>query len=113
MQEQSHRPEGRSSHQAIHIIVSRRQVHSVATPTRMRIFCQASPRSPPCAHAKGVSMPSRLYPEDQERVDAYLNQPANRVERRPFNVWLLLGVILGAVVAMGLLARLLASFVVI
>ena len=48
-------------------------------------------------------MPSRLYPEDQERVDAYLNQPENRVKRKPFNVWLLLGVILGAVIGMGLL----------
>lgn len=56
-------------------------------------------------------MPSRLYPEDQERVDAYLNQPANRVERKPFNVWLLLGVILGSVIGMGLLARLLGSLV--
>jgi|TARA_R110000850_G_scaffold228_9_gene1644 hypothetical protein len=79
----------------------------------MALLSQASPRSLHCAHAKGVSMPSRLYPEDQERVDAYLNQPANRVERRPFNVWLLLGVIFGSVVGMGLLARLLASFVVI
>lgn len=56
-------------------------------------------------------MPSRLYPEDQERVDAYLNQPENRVKRKPFNVWLLLGVILGAVIGMGLLARMLASLV--
>ncbi len=56
-------------------------------------------------------MSSRLHPEDQERVDAYLNQPANRVERKPFNVWLLLGVILGAVIGLGLMARMLASLV--
>ncbi|MFN3579348.1 MAG: DUF3094 family protein [Pseudomonas sp.] len=56
-------------------------------------------------------MPSRLYPEDQKRVDEYLNLPAQKVERKPFNVWLLLGVILAAVVGMGVLSRLLANMI--
>lgn len=56
-------------------------------------------------------MPSRLYPEDQERVDEYLNLPAQKVERKPFNVWLLLGVILAAVIGMGVVARLLANMI--
>ncbi|AQZ94646.1 DUF3094 family protein [Halopseudomonas phragmitis] len=56
-------------------------------------------------------MPSRLYPEDQKRVDEYLSAPHHQVERKPFNVWLLLAVILGAVVAMGLLARYLSTLV--
>ena len=70
-----------------------------------------SPAVQGCLHAKGNRMSSRLYPEDQKRVDAYLNQPENRVERKPFNVWLVLGVILGSVICMGLLARMLASLV--
>ncbi len=56
-------------------------------------------------------MPSRLYPEDQKRVDEYLNSPIHQVQRKPFKVWLLLAVIFGSVVSMGLLARFLASLV--
>ncbi|PKM30671.1 MAG: DUF3094 domain-containing protein [Gammaproteobacteria bacterium HGW-Gammaproteobacteria-11] len=56
-------------------------------------------------------MPSRLYPEDQKKVDEYLNLPAQKVDRKPFNIWLLLGIIFGAVVGMGLLARMLAGLV--
>lgn len=56
-------------------------------------------------------MPSRLYPEDQKRVDEYLSSPVHQVERKPFRVWLLLLVILGCVIAMGLLARVLAKLV--
>lgn len=56
-------------------------------------------------------MPSRLYPEDQKKVDEYLNLPAQKVERRPFKVWLLLAVILGSVIGMGLLSRLLGGLV--
>lgn len=56
-------------------------------------------------------MPSRLYPEDQEKVDEYLNLPTQKVERRPFKVGLLLLVILGSVIGMGLLSRLLGSLV--
>lgn len=77
----------------------------------MALFVKPALAALRCAQAKGLSMPSRLYPEDQERVDAYLNQPANRVERKPFNVWLLLGVILASVIGMGLIARMLASLV--
>ncbi len=56
-------------------------------------------------------MSSRLYPEDQKRVDEYLNSPLHQVERKPFKVWLLLLTILGAVIGMGLLARFLATLV--
>lgn len=56
-------------------------------------------------------MPSRLYPEDQKKVDEYLSLPAQRVERKPFKVWLLLLVILGAVIGMGLISRLLSGLV--
>lgn len=36
----------------------------------------------------------RLYPEDQARVDAVTRRGVNSVERKPFRVWILLGVIL-------------------
>lgn len=56
-------------------------------------------------------MPSRLYPEDQKRVDEYLASPVHQVERKPFRVWLLLAVIVGSVIGLGLLARFLATLV--
>lgn len=56
-------------------------------------------------------MSSRLSPEDQQRVDHYLNAPQHRVERPPFRVWRLLLVILLAVIVLGVLSRLLSRLV--
>ncbi|WOC79251.1 DUF3094 family protein [Stutzerimonas frequens] len=56
-------------------------------------------------------MPSRLNPEDQQRVDDYLRAPQHQVERRPFRPWLLLLVVLAIVVGLGLLSRLLSRLV--
>ena len=56
-------------------------------------------------------MPSRLYPEDQKRVEEYLNSPLHQVERKPFRVGVLLAVILASVIGLGLLSRALASLV--
>lgn len=56
-------------------------------------------------------MPSRLYPEDQKRVDEYLASPIHQVERKPFRVWLLLAVIVGSVIGLGLISRFLATLV--
>jgi len=54
-------------------------------------------------------MSSRLNPEDQQRVDEYLNSaPQHQVERKPFRPLLLLWVVLGVVIGIGLLSRLLA-----
>ncbi len=36
----------------------------------------------------------QLTPEDQARVDAVTHRGVNSVERKPFRVWILLGVIL-------------------
>ncbi|WP_341708328.1 DUF3094 family protein [Halopseudomonas sp.] len=57
-------------------------------------------------------MPSRLYPEDQKRVDEYLSSPVHRVERRPFRVWILIAIVVGSVIGLGLLSRLLAQLAV-
>ncbi|MDP3978938.1 DUF3094 family protein [Pseudomonas sp.] len=56
-------------------------------------------------------MSSRLSPDDQKRVDQYLSAPQHQVERQPFKVWRLLLIIVGAVIAMGLLSRLLSRLV--
>lgn len=57
-------------------------------------------------------MASRLYPEDQKRVDEYLALPQNRVNRKPFKVWWLLATLVLAVVGLGLLSRYLAFLVI-
>ncbi|MDX1300475.1 MAG: DUF3094 family protein [Pseudomonas sp.] len=56
-------------------------------------------------------MTSRLNPDDQKRVEQYLNAPQHQVERQPFKVWRLLLVIMIAVIGLGLLSRLLSRLV--
>lgn len=53
-------------------------------------------------------MSSQLNPQDQQRVDQYLSAPQHQVQRRPFNPWLLLALVLGSVLLLGLLSRALA-----
>lgn len=53
-------------------------------------------------------MTSRLNPNDQKRVEEYLQAPQHQVERRPFRPWLLLVVVLVVVIGLGLLSRLLS-----
>lgn len=53
-------------------------------------------------------MSSRLNPDDQQRVEQYLQAPQHRVERRPFRPWLLLVLVVAVVIGLGLLSRLLA-----
>jgi hypothetical protein len=56
-------------------------------------------------------MPSRLHPDDQQRVDQYLSAPQHQVERKPFRPGLLLLLTLAIVIGLGLLSRLLGSLV--
>ncbi|UCO99090.1 DUF3094 domain-containing protein [Metapseudomonas lalkuanensis] len=56
-------------------------------------------------------MPSRLTPEDQQKVDQYLNLSQHQVERQPFRPWRLLWIVLAIVVALGILSRLLSRLV--
>lgn len=51
---------------------------------------------------------TKLYPEDQAKVDAYLNRPNKRIERKPFRPWLLLGVIVIVMTVMSLFSYYLA-----
>jgi hypothetical protein len=53
-------------------------------------------------------MTSRLNPDDQQRVEEYLQTPQHQVERRPFRPWLLLVVVVAVTIGLGLLSRLLS-----
>ncbi|GFM67676.1 DUF3094 domain-containing protein [Pseudomonas cichorii] len=53
-------------------------------------------------------MSSRLNPDDQRRVQHYLNAPQHQVERRPFRPWLLLVLVIAVVIGLGFLSRLLS-----
>ncbi len=53
-------------------------------------------------------MTSRLKPDDQQRVEEYLQLSQHRVERRPFRPWMLLVVVLAATIGLGLLSRLIS-----
>lgn len=50
-----------------------------------------------------------LYPEDQKKVDQFLNSNVNSVPRKPFRPWRLLGFLLVILAFLTLLAFLLAS----
>lgn len=56
-------------------------------------------------------MPSRLSPEDQQRVEQYLSAPQHQVQRKPFRPWRLLLIVIALTVGLGLLSRLLAGLV--
>lgn len=51
---------------------------------------------------------NQLGPEDQARVEKYLNRPIHQVERKPFRPWLLMGVIVAFMTAMSLFSYFLA-----
>lgn len=53
-------------------------------------------------------MSSRLNPDDQQRVEEYLQASQHQVERKPFRPWLLLVVVIAVTVGLGLLSRLLS-----
>lgn len=56
-------------------------------------------------------MPSRLTPDDQQKVEQYLSLPQHQVERQPFKPWRLMLILLALVIGLGLLSRLLARLV--
>ena len=47
----------------------------------------------------------RLYPEDQQRVDAFLKQGVNATERKPFRPLLLILLLIGVVTFFSLLSQ--------
>ena len=53
---------------------------------------------------------NRLYPEDQARVDGFINRGINSVERKPFRPLRLLLVLIGIVMALSIFSQLLARW---
>lgn len=47
----------------------------------------------------------RLYPDDQAKVDAFLKQGVNSVERKPFRPLLLIFLLIGVVTFFSLLSQ--------
>jgi hypothetical protein len=45
---------------------------------------------------------TKLSPEDQARIDLYLNQPNHQVNRKPFRPWLLMGGLVVVLTALSL-----------
>ncbi|USE38171.1 DUF3094 family protein [Endozoicomonas sp. SCSIO W0465] len=54
---------------------------------------------------------SRLYPEDQERVDQYLKKGVNEVERSPFRPLRLMAWLTVVIVVLGVLSRIIGYLV--
>ena len=50
-------------------------------------------------------MASRLYPEDQKRVDEYLSTPQHQSNRKPFSLWKLILGLTAVIIGLGLLSR--------
>lgn len=55
-------------------------------------------------------MTTQLSQEDQARVDRVVSRGVNSVERAPFRVWLLLGIILMVLTGLSIFSYLLAWF---
>ena len=55
-----------------------------------------------------VSKHSKLNEEDLARVEKYLSSPNHQIERKPFRMWLLLGVILLVMTGLSLFSYFLA-----
>ena len=58
--------------------------------------------------AQGDQQGPRLYPEDQERVDAFLKRGVNSVERKPFRPLYLMIMLILVVGGLSLFSQLLA-----
>lgn len=50
-----------------------------------------------------------LYPEDQKKVDEYLNSDVNRISREPFKPLVLLGIIVGVLLLLTVVSYLIAD----
>ncbi len=69
----------------------------------------------PCADEKPVTndaqQVARLYPDDQDRVDQYLKEGINQVNRSPFRPFRLMLWLTVVVVVLGILSRLIGYLV--
>ena len=56
------------------------------------------------------SFQNRLYPEDQAKVDAFVSQGINAVERKPFRPGRLILILIGVVTVLSLCSQLIARW---
>ncbi len=56
------------------------------------------------------SYENRLYPEDQAKVDAFLERGVNSVERKPFRPGLMILLLIGVVTFFSILSQLIARW---
>lgn len=56
------------------------------------------------------SYQNTLYPEDQEKVDAFLKRGVNSVERKPFRPLLMIVMLIVVVTGLSLLSQLIARW---
>ncbi|WBA80677.1 DUF3094 family protein [Endozoicomonas sp. GU-1] len=61
--------------------------------------------------ASSAQQPKRLYPEDQQRVDQYLKEGVNEVERSPFKPLRLMAWLTVVIVVLGVLSRIIGYLV--
>ncbi|WP_083232801.1 DUF3094 family protein [Endozoicomonas atrinae] len=62
--------------------------------------------------ANSTQQSKRLYPEDQERVDQYLKEGVNEVERSPFRPLRLMAWLTVVIVVLGVLSRFIGYLVI-
>jgi len=56
------------------------------------------------------SYQNRLYPEDQRKVDEFVQRGVNSVERKPFRPMRLLLILIAAVISLSILSQFLARW---
>ncbi|WP_422462380.1 DUF3094 family protein [Endozoicomonas sp. ALB115] len=61
--------------------------------------------------ASSAQQSKRLYPEDQQRVDQYLKEGVNEVERSPFKPLRLMAWLTIVIVVLGVLSRIIGYLV--
>lgn len=71
--------------------------------------CANEKPTPPAAN--DVQQPTRLYPDDQDRVEQYLKEGINQVNRSPFRPFRLMIWLTVVIVLLGVLSRLIGYFV--
>lgn len=70
----------------------------------------AYPMSDKSAEQQDRSYQNRLRPEDQEKVDGFIQRGVNSVERKPFKPMRLMLMLIGVVLGLSLLSQLLAHW---
>ena len=74
------------------------------------VMTEHRPEDQPPDPDQDKSYQNRLYPEDQARVDEFLQKGVNSVERKPFRPWLMIIMLIVVVTGFSLLSQLIARW---